>query len=398
MLRHPRWLPAAWAMRSLGHHRTRTLLTATAIALPTALLVSTLGFQTGFERSLRRSVDQLGYQVLVTGRGCPHEAATLILRGGQIPMYIEDLMYQEIVSDPDVKDATRFLMQSAPSPDSEQARQLCIGIDDRFLALRPGVSLDEGEWFSSDRAEEAILGHGVADYRRLAPGDTIEVTGRRLAVRGVLSQTGTQDDGTIFLPLATAQSLFDQTGRLTGIGIQLRDLERAPEFMEHLYQTPSISVVRLAQVQSTILRVFRSIRDMLAAFGTVCLVVALLGVLNVALISVNERWPEMGVLRAVGCSAGRLFQLVWSESLVLGILGSALGVALTLAVRGTLEEVLRRQLPLAPKGALIALSPGTVLWSCGAMTLLCLVAAAYPAFKATRVAPVTALQGAATWP
>ena len=119
MLRHMR-IVLAWAVQALMFHRTRTLLTVVGIALATALLASTLSFQAGYERSLKHNIDAMGYQVLVTGKGCPHEAATLILRGGSIPMYIPEVVYGDIVRQPEVRDATRFFMQTVPR--AEEAR------------------------------------------------------------------------------------------------------------------------------------------------------------------------------------------------------------------------------------------------------------------------------------
>ena len=69
-----------WAWHSLRFHRTRALLTIVAVALATALVASTLSVYSGYRLSLERNVEAMGYQVLVTGKGCPHEAATLILR------------------------------------------------------------------------------------------------------------------------------------------------------------------------------------------------------------------------------------------------------------------------------------------------------------------------------
>ena len=81
---------ASWALQSLTFHKSRTLLTIVAVGLATALVASVHGFQAGYEQSLDHNIDSMGYQILVTGKGCPHEAAPLLLRGGSIPMYIRE--------------------------------------------------------------------------------------------------------------------------------------------------------------------------------------------------------------------------------------------------------------------------------------------------------------------
>jgi len=384
---------ASFALQSLAFRRTRSILTAVAVAVATALVASTMGFRRGYESSLRHNIDAMGYQVLVTGKGCPHEAATLILRGGSIPMYITQEVADHVVAQPEVKDATRFFMQSVPR-EHGRSYQLHVGIDDRFLELKPDVTFQRGGWFGSSEAREAIVGYNVAEYRRLEIGDTVHVQGEPLRVVGVLDKLGTQDDGTIFLPLVVAQTLFERRDRLTGVGLLLHDMNRAPELIDRLYEVPSVQVVRMSQVQGTILGILEGVRGLLFAFGALCLVVALLGVLNVALIAAHERTAEMGVLRALGCPARTLFLLVWSESLALGLAGAVLGAGLAFAMRGAVEAFARSTLTFVPAGAVVALGPAILAASLGAVIVLCLAAGAYPALRCARVAPVTAIRGA----
>ena len=382
-----------WAVQAVLFHRVRSVLTVAAIGLASALLMSTLGFNRGYERALKHNIDAMGYQILVTGKGCPHEAATLILRGGTIPMYVTQRVADEIAARPEVQDTTLFLIQAAAQGDGK-ATQVYTGIDDRFLKLKPDVTFQRGQWFSSSEANEAILGFNVAEYRRLSLGDVIEVKGVRVTVRGILDKLGTQDDGIIFLPLATSQSLFDRPERLTGVGIKLKDMSQAGPFIERLYDLPSIQVVRMTQVQNTIMQILDGLRALLTGFGWLCLLVALTGVFNVSLISMFERRAEMGVLRAMGCSRARLFGFVWSETLLLGFAGALLGTVLTVALKGGVELALRAVLAYVPSGDVVALTPGTFLAGWAIVVPLCLLAGRYPAWKSSQTPPLESIRGA----
>lgn len=384
------------AFANLRFHATRSTLTVLAVALATALTLSTLAFQRGYERSLQRNIETMGYQVLVTGKGCPHEAATLILRGGSIPMYIQSEMAERIASLPEVAASTRFFMQALPAPETG-ATQLHVGIDAEFLRLKPSVVFQEGGWFSSETAEEVVLGYNVAEYRDVVIGDELTVLGRPFVVRGVLDQLGTQDDGTIFLPLLTAQTIFDRRDQLTGMGLQLKDPEQAATLVDRLHDLPSVQVVRLSQVQSAILQVLAGVRTLLTAFGFLCLVVALLGVLNVALLSAAERREEMGVLRAMGCPAGTLFRLAWMESLLLSLAGAGVGVLLSVLARGAVEGFLRASLSFVPAGPVLVFEPDLILGGVLLVVVLCLLAGAWPAWRSSRVSPLRTIRGAAAW-
>ena len=166
-------------------------------------------------------------------------------------------------------------------------------------------------------------------------------------------------------------------------------------FIERLYDYPSVQVVRMSQVQGTILNILAGVRALLLAFGALCLVVALMGVVNVALITMNERLGELGVLRALGCSSWTLFGLVWSESLLLSLVGVGFGAVAMFVLRGAVEWAVRSTLTFVPSGTVVNITPAILVDSCGLVVILCLLAGIYPAWRSAVVSPMTTMRGAA---
>ncbi len=208
-----RFLPvflARIALNQVLYHRSRTMITVAAVAIALAGLLAVQSFCQGYERALARHIQQMGYEVLVTVKGCPYEAATLILQGGNIPMYVDQSVFDAVSQDPAVAGATRFLMHSEPD-ESLRSTRVFMGVDDQFFQLKPWMSFQQGRWFRSPTAHEAVLGYNVAERLRLALGSEIPLrnSAERVTVCGVFDRTGTQDDGTIFLPLERAQRIFD---------------------------------------------------------------------------------------------------------------------------------------------------------------------------------------------
>ena len=383
----------SYALQSILYRKSRSLPTVLGVGLATAMMVSALSVGHGYEQSLAHNIEMMGYQVLITGKGCPHEAATLILRGGSIPMYIDEQIYQHIAADPDVADATRFFMQSLPG-DQPGTFQLYTGIDDGFMRLKPGVSYQRGGWFGAATADQVILGYNVAEYKRLDVGDVLTVLHRDLRVCGILDKLGTQDDGTVFLPLLTAQQLFDKRDRLTGVGIRLVDIDRAPAFIDRVYELPTTQVITMSQVQRTILSILNSVRMLLLTLSAIGLLVAALGVLNATLMSVQEQRAELGVLRALGCASGDLFRLVLTETLILSGSGAVLGCVLTFLFRGAVEVFIQRTVTFAPVGTIVAVTLVIILGSCAAVIALGLLGGVYPAWRASVSPPLTSIRGA----
>ena len=71
------------AYKNLLRKKVRSLLTLVGIALSSWVLVSLLGFNQGYEASLNKDIDNMGFQIMVMAKGCPYEAATLMLQGGE---------------------------------------------------------------------------------------------------------------------------------------------------------------------------------------------------------------------------------------------------------------------------------------------------------------------------
>lgn len=384
----------SWTLAGLRYRPGRALLAAASVGAGSALVALVLGFQSGYRDALAHDVEALGYQVLVTGQGCPHEAATLMLRGGTIPMYVTEEVARHVEAQPEVAASTRFLMQAVPGPTPGET-QLIVGADDAFCALKPGATFQRGGWFSGQGEKEVVAGYAVAEYKRLELGDEITVRGEPHRLVGVLDRLGTQDDGTLFLPLAEAQQLFEKRDRVTGIGLRLLDLEQAGPLIERLYQTPSIQVVRLSQVQETVLGVLRGVRALLLALAAVALSASGLGALSALLLTQAERAPDLGLLRALGAPRGLLFRLAWSDALAVGLLGAVLGPVLALLLRGAAEGFVRASLTFVPAGAVIAPSPGALAASSGLALAIALLAGLVPAWRAAARPPAQTMRGGA---
>ena len=98
--------PFQIAYKTLLRKKVRTLLTLVGIMLSTWVLVSLLGFNRGYEKALNRDIDNMGYQLMVMAKGCPYEAATMMLQGGKGLRYMDQSMINNILKEPEVDKVT----------------------------------------------------------------------------------------------------------------------------------------------------------------------------------------------------------------------------------------------------------------------------------------------------
>lgn len=388
---------ATIAYKNLKRKKIRTGLTVGGVAIAVAVLVSLLGFDAGYQRGLENDINKLGYHLLVTAKGCPYEAATLMLKGGGGLRYMEDDVFQRVVSDPRIDKITPQLVASVynqEGPEGRGAFALYMGIKESYVELKPWTKYKSGGWFSATDADEAIMGYEAAEVEQRSVGDKIFVPqiNKVLTVKGIFERTGTQDDGITFVPLATAQRLFNLPGKLTGIGIKLKNIQEIGAFEEALYNEPGIQVVSLAQVRGTILNLVGSARLMASAIALVAIFIAIIGVTNTILMSVFERTKEIGVMKALGASAMDIFKIIWLETVLICVFGGLCGIVLAVLGSRLIEQIIRHALPYAPEGRLVFIEPGLLGAAVVATVLMGLIAGTYPALRASRMKPVEAIR------
>jgi putative ABC transport system permease protein len=385
------------AYKSLLRKKTRSLLTMVGIALAAWVLVSLFGFNTGYEKSLNKDIDNLGFQMLVVAKGCPYEAATLMLKGGTGLKYMKQEIASEVARDPDVDGVTPMLMQVVFDPNKGQSGGLAafLGVDPQtFPKLKSALPFKSGAWFKDPDAYEAVLGYEAAELEQREVGDKYLIPEKNVEIKivGILSRTGTQDDGTIFLPLNTVQKIFGIKDELTAIGIKVKKNADMTKFEDKMFKLPDVQVVSLTQVKTTILTLVSTARIMVFSIALIAILIAMMGVINTILMSVMERRQEIGILKSMGAQASDIFKLVWLETVLLCLSGGLVGTALAVGTAKATDLLIRGLLPYSPSGGLVSINARLVLFTLGVITLVGLLSGLYPSWKAGRTRPLDTIR------
>jgi len=384
------------AYKSLLRKKARSLLTVMGIAMAAWVLVSLFGFNRGYETSLNRDIDNLGFQMLVVAKGCPYEAATLMLKGGTGLKYMSPEIAAEVEAEPEVEGVTPMLMQVVFDPNKGESGGLAafLGVDPAsYPKLKSALPFKAGGWFKEPEAAEAVFGYEVAELEQREVGDLYLIPEKEVEVKvvGILERTGTQDDGTIFLPLKTVQMIFG-VDQLTSIGIKVKKEADMKVFEDKMYKLPDVQVVSLTQVKTTIMTLVATARVMVFSIALIAILIAMMGVVNTVLMSVMERRQEIGILKSMGAMAGDVFKLVWLETIFLCLAGGLLGTGLALVTARLTDVLVRRLLPYSPSGGLVAIDAGLVAMALGVVTAIGLASGVYPSWKAARMRPLDTIR------
>jgi putative ABC transport system permease protein len=209
---------------------------------------------------------------------------------------------------------------------------------------------------------------------------------------GIFERTATQEDGAVFLPLKTTQRVFDAEGKLTGIGIKLKQIEKISEFEERLYPIASIQVISMSQVKGTILNLVNSAKILIMSVAFIAIFVAIIGVINTILMSVFERTQEIGIMKAIGASRSDIFKLIWMETLIICTLGGIFGSVIAIFGGNLTELLVRKVMPYTPSGRLLLITPDLLVYSFLGVIIVGIISGLYPAFRAASMRPIEVIR------
>lgn len=377
------------SVKNLQRRRVRSLLTILGIGISAAALFSLLSFNSGYDQALQQEMQNSGAHFFVSTEGCPMEAASLALHGGEIPKFLDEARLAQIRAVDGVRVAAGMLIFSIIQDDGKM--NFFYGIDDEAQKLKPHWKIN-GSWFKDEHS--IILGAETAKVEKRSAGDKIyfpEIDAE-FEVAGILERTGSEDDGFFFLPLKTAQKVFQKENKLTGVAVNLANLDQMPKVKARIERLPDVYVVTREQMMEQILKLVGSSRSLMLSVLVIAILISLLGVLNTVLMSVFEMFKEFGYLRCVGASGFEVFKLVLLETLALSLAGAVIGTGAGLAFSNIIDTFIRGLLPYAPAGKYIQFEPVIFGLSVFAITLVGGLAGIYPSFKASRISPMEAVR------
>jgi len=379
------------AIKNLLRRRGRTSLTIFGVAIAVAVLFSLLSFNAGYEKQLSGELDSLGIHILAVPKGCPYEAASLIMHGGVIPKYLSNSDVEEAKKIDGIEVASPMLLHQFYK-DGEP--HIVYGVIMNDVSRLKTWWKVEGRFFSDTEDNVMVIGKNLAEEEKLKVGDVLPFGPDKIpfTIVGILERTGTQDDEFHFLPLQVAQRIFDKPDQITTIAIRVNDISRISEISKQLEDIPDIQVVTMTQVMGTIMNLVGSARTLLISVIIVAIIISAVGIINTLLMSVNERTREFGMMKAVGASGFDIGRLVLIETLFVTVIGGVIGLLLSILGSGLIEGFVKGIIPYSPAGRLMVLEPGLIGLCLLFSIIIGVVCGIYPAIRSSRLTPMEAIR------
>lgn len=340
----------ALAVKNLTRYKTRTAVTASAIALGVMMVVGLDSmFQDFFADSDRNYAwYEVGSASLVApGYWEEKEKYPLDESIENTGAVLKELDEAGIAATPLIEFRGELIMHYDPFPEEGSVDLLFRGID---VARDPKVfriaeSVDEGRFLQAGE-EGALIGGWLADRLGAEVGFPVTVATRTregfhqvmdLEIVGIYRTSNPPvDRTTIMLPIEIADYYLQMEGAVTRIAVALPEALPGEADLEPLYR----AVQRLPEKNrpelldfATLTADFAEIEEATNGFSTLMLlllaVIAVVGISNTMLMAVMEREGEIGMMRAVGMQDREIKTLFAFEAAGIGLLGAVGGVVLS---------------------------------------------------------------------
>ena len=399
------------AFRDLGRNRRRSILTAAAVALGTALTILLSGFMSGaIYDSVENGIRLQTGHVQIRDESYVREKLSLLPED-----LLDDTGSLETLAGglQEVEAATPVLWASGVLSTLHDTVGLQVyGIDPASSIhdhIREGIV--SGEYIAADDRGGILMGKRLADDLEIGVGQRVSLMlgnadGRPeeaiFTIRG-LFDTGVPgyDENTVFMPLSKAQAFTRNDGHASAIVIMLHSQDEAKQ-VANVLKTNQNNTLTWEEMNAIILETMeQNMGFYYMLYGIVMLVVAVV-VANTLLMAVFERTREIGILASLGMKRGQIILLILLEAAALALIGVAIGIVLGSAGTTYLANV---GIKIGDIGAAVpGVNYGTYMYSRLVLTdvvnlsawtmIITLLASFYPAWFASRLEPVEAFRSA----
>jgi putative ABC transport system permease protein len=397
--------------KGLAAHKLRFLLTALAVVLGVSFIAGTLVLTA----TIQKTFDDL-FADINRGTDAAVRSANVIKGdfGNDQRANVPAALVEEVLKTPTVEAAVGNISPYAQAVDSKGKAIGGNGPPTFGLGWDPNPKLNQFHLVAGhppEQDDQVVVDKGTADTGHFKVGDQVTIlttqAPRKYELVGI-AKFGTVDSLAgasimLFTPaqiqrIANVKNEFSQISVVARPGVSQTqvagDIEKTLLGNGQKQYEVITGKALTKENQDTIHKALGFISTALLVFAFVALIVGMFIIYNTFSIVVAQRMREMALLRAIGASKRQVLASVIGESVVVGILASAVGVVAGIGLSVGLKSVMNAlgfQIP----GSGVEIRPIAVIVGLLVGTIVTIVSAVVPARQAARVPPIAAMRAVA---
>ena len=377
------------SVRNILAHKLRLALTLLAVVLGTAFISGSFMFTNALSNTFDSAVDNAFTGV---------DAAVSQKEDGPA---LDQKMRDDIANDPDVR-AVNIQSSQTVVVANENAEAFQTG--GGTSSVEPYYPADQSVGEPAELVDgsephgtaEALINDSAAEKFGIHVGDTLVVVhpDQRDEVKVVGVVKPAVDQGASLNLLMDHAGFTERYGDSSQLKVAAADGVSAEELVDHLNETFDVDAEageELAkEISDQISSALKFVNYFLIAFGLIALLVGTFIIANTFSMIVAQRTKEFALLRALGASRGQITRSVATEAIIVGLVGSAVGVVAGVGLVVAIKAVFSAQ--DMPMGGGLGLSVSAVVVPLILGTVVTVISAWAPARRAGAVKPVEAMR------
>ncbi|MBE0604283.1 MAG: ABC transporter permease [Deltaproteobacteria bacterium] len=375
------------AWRNLLRRKSRAVFTGLGIFLGIGTFVAIASITSRMEGAVQDQLDRYGANIVVSPRTEQLSIGfgNMSLGGTEVARSRLSMADRDRIGSIHHKDRIRMVVPFLlAASDASGKNFVWMGLP------RPDMA-DARPWWKIDGSPvvergEVVLGAEAAAALGKGPGGTIAAGKRSFRVSGVLRPTGEKEDAMIIADLADVQELSGATGAVTyfEVAALCKDCPVEDIVAQIGQALPGARVSAIRQVVESRKAAVDQLRRLGYGVSAIVMLIGGLMVLVTVMGGVQERTPEIGVLRAVGFRGAAIHSLLLWETGLVSFIASVLGTGTGIAAAYLVSPMFGIEEPgvvVAP--ALLGIAAGLLLGLAGAIP---------PARRAAALSPTVAIR------
>ena len=427
-----------YSFSAIKLRKLRAGLTTLGVVIGIAAIVALLSITQGLQNTITMQLEQgLATDTLIVSPGRGVFSAGTSLGGGgfggdesDFKLFINDTTTINALS-PDIEASAAVIQKAIFIQSAERGFTLNVrGVDfAQYAAIYSNIFVaDSGTINLNPENDTVIIGKSVHDPWENGTllynvNDNIEIIWTNATARPPKNETytgqvtavlqeiggfgfGGPSDTGVYIPISQAQSFFG-TDECSQIIVKLKNSDQATidsvsEIITDAFNG-EVSVISSTAVLNLLGSVFSVIQLFLVGIAAISLLVAGIGIMNIMIVSLIERTREIGILKALGMKSRTVLAIFLGESVIIGVIGAVMGIALGWVLANIVATVLSSgAITIGTEGGAGAgggllsitpvLTPLVFLGAFGFGVGVSVIFALYPAWRASKLKPVEALR------
>lgn len=388
------------AFVDFSRNKGRTILTSLGILIGVMAVVLLMALGLGLRKYISDQFDSLGANLVYV---LPGNKKAITSGAGMIGgIKFDDKDVLKVKKVPGVQEVAPVFSKSGTEIEANGQSEIVemVASNEEINSIM-NLQIEEGRLLERKDVEKHYKGIVISPkitiklFKRNidALGKPVTIEGQVFKVIGIYKSKGggglggSDMDSHVFVANSAIIS-FNPDKKYYGLYIKAQSKDVIPQLKTDLqsvllkrYEEKQFSVVDQSEIMSTVSSIFDIINVILVSIAAISLVVGGIGIMNVMYITVSERIREIGIRRALGAQKNDILYQFLVQSVLLSVLGGALGIGISYAIVSALQSLFPAYIDIMSVS--LALSVSSVIG---------VLFGVFPAKKAADLAPIDAIR------